>query len=220
MAPRILASIRSLDPLQLGSGCERLLESGVDGLHVDIADGVFVPELTFGPAVVQALSPRATPLLDVHLMVSRPEQYLPVLAEAGAARLSFHLEAGCYPWRICSLARSLGIEVGVALNPATALAALEPVAAAIDFVNLLTTEPDFAGERLLPGSAERVATARGLLPASVRIEVDGGIDAKNAAELTGAGADELVVGRAITGTSDWRRAVDAIRDALGVDSLA
>ena len=219
MRPRILASIRSVDQLQLGAGCERLLDAGVDGLHVDIADGVFGPELTFGPLVVGALLERTTALIDVHLMVSRPEQYLPGLAEAGATRVSFHLEAEPYPWRVCSLARSLGMEVGAAVNPATPLAALEPVASAVDFVNLLTTEIDYAGEQLLPGSAERVAAVRSLLATRVRIEVDGGVNVENIAPLVNAGADELVVGRAITGADDWRRALVELRDLIGFENV-
>jgi ribulose-phosphate 3-epimerase len=215
MRPRILASIRSVDPLQIGDGCRRLLDADVDGLHVDIADGVFVPELTFGPHVVAAVLEDTAALVDVHLMVSRPERYLPELAKAGVIRLSFHLEAEPYPWRVCSLARSLGMEVGVALNPATPLTLVEPVVRAVDFVNLLTTELDFAGERLLPGSAERVAAARTILPAGVRLEVDGGINSGNAAALVHAGADELVVGRAITGPADWGRALAELRDLFG-----
>jgi len=201
---RVLASIRSLDPLELGAGCHRLLEAGVDGLHVDIADGVFVPELTVGPNVVRALAARTAALLDVHLMVAGPEPYIRALAEAGATRVAFHLEAAPYPWRLASLARTLGLGVGIALNPATPLAALEPVIAAIDFVNLLTTELDFDGERLLPGSAERIAAARELLPREIPIQVDGGIDDRNAGDLVAAGADELVVGRALGGAAGAR----------------
>jgi len=201
---RLLASIRPLDPLELGAGCERLLETGVDGLHVDLADGVFAPELTVGPEVVRALAARTAALLDVHLMVAGPEPYVRAVAEAGATRVAFHLEAAPYPWRLASLARSLGLQVGVALNPATAVAALEPVAAAVDFVNLLTTELDLAGERLLPGATERVAAARRLLPPEVWIQVDGGVEADNAAGLVAAGADELVVGRALAGAADAR----------------
>jgi ribulose-phosphate 3-epimerase len=216
---RVLASIRSVDPLALGAACERLLEAGADGLHVDICDGVFVPELTVGPDVARALATRFGPVLDVHLMVMRPEDYLRVLADAGATRVSFHLEAASYPWRLASLARTLGLEAGIALNPVTPIPALEPVARAVDFVNLLTTELDFAGERRLPGALERVAAAHALLPSEVRVEVDGGVDAAAAADLVRAGADELVVGRAITGSGDWHAAVAGLRRAIDIPAV-
>jgi ribulose-phosphate 3-epimerase len=216
---RILASVRSVDPLALGACCDRLLDAGADGLHVDLCDGVFVPELTLGPEVVRALAARVGPVLDVHLMVARPEDYLRVLADAGATRVSFHLEASPYPWRLASLARTLGLEVGIALNPVTPVAALEPVARTADFVNLLTTEVDFAGERLLLGSVERVAAARALLPPEVGVEVDGGVDAASASALVRAGADELVVGRAISCGDDWRAAVAGLRRAIDVPAV-
>jgi ribulose-phosphate 3-epimerase len=211
---RIFASIRAVDPTELGSAAGRLLAAGVDGLHVDIADGVFVPELTFGVAVAQALIQRTGAFLDVHLMVVDPEEYVRLLAQAGITRVSFHLESAPYPWRVCSLARSLQMEVGIAVNPATPLTALEPLGVAVDFVNVLTTEPDFAGERLLPGSIERVRAARRLLPAAVRLEVDGGLDRETVGPFAACGANDFVIGRAIAAADDWPRAVEQVRQVV------
>jgi ribulose-phosphate 3-epimerase len=212
-AVRIYGSIRSVDPTELGPASERLLAAGVDGLHVDLSDGVFVPELGFGPAVARALVERTGAAVEVHLMVVDPERYVRELAEAGVARISFHLEAAPYPWRVCSLARSLGLEVGLAANPATTVEAITTAAPAADFVNLLTSELDYAGERLLPGMVERAFAVRAGLPAQVRLEADGGVDADAARALAGAGVEDIVAGRAITGAPDWSAAVEAFRDA-------
>lgn len=210
---RIYGSIRSVDPAELGASADRLLEAGVDGLHVDIADGVFVPELTFGPTVARALVERTQAPVEVHLMVIDPERYLRDLADAGIARVAFHLEATGYPWRVCSLARSLGLVAGIAANPATPIETVAGVAAAADFVTLLTTEPDLAGEHLLPGSLERVAALSAAIAPGSRLEVDGGVDADAAAGLFAAGARDLVVGRAVTGSEDWEQVVRDVRAA-------
>lgn len=210
---RIYGSIRSVDPVELGASADRLIEAGVDGLHVDIADGVFVPELTFGPAVARALVERTQAPVEVHLMVIDPERYLRDLADAGIARVAFHMEATGYPWRVCSLARSLGLVAGLAANPATPIDALAAVAAAADFVTLLTTEPDLAGEHFLPGSLVRAAALSATLAPSSRLEVDGGVDVDAAAGLVAAGARDIVVGRAVTGSEDWEQAVRRLRAA-------
>jgi ribulose-phosphate 3-epimerase len=209
----IYGSIRSVDPADLGASAERLLEAGVDGIHVDVADGVFVPELTFGPAVARSLVARTRAAVEVHLMVVDPERYLRELADAGIARVAFHVEATGYPWRVCSLARSLGLVVGIAANPATPIGALAAVAEAADYVTLLTTEPDLAGERLLPGSEERVAAVRAALAPESRLEVDGGVDAAAVLRLAAAGAQDFVVGRAVTASEQWEQAVRGLRAA-------
>jgi ribulose-phosphate 3-epimerase len=212
---RLFGSITSADPMSLGDEVGRLTDAGVDGIHVDIADGVFTPDFTFGLRVVRAVAAATSVLVDVHLMCVRPEVQLSQLAGIcdPRMRVAVHIEACAYPWRTISLARQLGLRVGLAVNPATPPESLGALASAVDFVNVLTTDPDFAGERLLPGSAQRVAAARALMPRPVSLQVDGGIRLEVTRDLVAAGADEIVVGRALFAASDTRQAVDAFRTA-------
>lgn len=216
MSVAILASLTAADPGALADAAERLVAAGVDGLHLDIADGRFVPFITFGPQLVRSLRQRLPDaVLDVHLMVERPEEQLDELAAAGATRVAFHVEATRYPWRVVTLARRAGIPVvGVALNPATPLDLLDTVRHDLAFVNLLTTEPDVGGEALLPTTHDRLRRLRGRLGRETRVVVDGGVNAQNLAELVAAGASDVVVGRAITATDDWTLAVRQLRAAL------
>jgi ribulose-phosphate 3-epimerase len=193
----VWASVSTVDLGRLVDVCQALEEAGVDGIHVDVSDGVFAPDLTFGYRVVAALSTRLRIPVEAHLMVTSPEGRLREVADAGAARASFHVEAAPYPWRVIGRARSIGIVVGVAINPVTPLASLEYLLPGVDFVNVLTTEPDDRGERLLPSMDRRVASARALTGGRVSVQVDGGVAEANIAGLSAAGASEFVVGRAL-----------------------
>lgn len=191
------ASVSTVDLGRLVDVCQALEEAGVDGIHVDVSDGVFTPDLTFGYRVVAALSTRLRIPVEVHLMVVNPERRMREVAEAGAARVSFHVEAAAYPWRLIAQGRSMGMAVGVAVNPVTPLASLEYLIPGVDFVNVLTTEPDARGERLLPSMNRRVASARAITGGRVPVQVDGGVIEENIAGLRAAGASEFVVGRAL-----------------------
>lgn len=212
---RILASLTATDPAAYGEAADRLIASGVDGLHIDIADGSFVPYLTVGPGLVAALRRRLSDvLLDVHLMTGRPEAFFEELAAAGADRVAFHAEATRYPWRLVTLARRAGIgEIGLALNPASPLALLDSCSHDLSFVNQLTTEPDVDGERLLPNGPARIADLRAYLGGRAPILVDGGVSVGNIRDLVRAGASDVVVGRAITGAADQVDAVERLRAA-------
>ncbi len=208
---RLFASLTSLGSLALGADARRLVAAGVDGLHVDIADGHFAPFLCFPPAVAWSLRDELGVHVEAHLMVADPETYLRPLAERGVRRIAFHVESTRYPWRVASLARSLLVEIGAAFNPVTSLEVLERLGDAVDYVNVLGADHDFAGDRLLAATPDRVRTARGLVAAGVRVQVDGAVDATNAPSLVRAGGDDLVVGRAVCDAADWSAAVAELR---------
>jgi ribulose-phosphate 3-epimerase len=214
---KILASLTAADPLAVGEAARRLRQAGVDGFHVDLGDGRFVPWLGGSVELVKALA-AAEPLpVSVHLMVEDPEPLLRLLAAAGAVRIGVHLEAVRYPWRLRSQLRRSGAQLGLVLNPMTPLEALEPLAGCADFVSLLTSEPDLDGERFLPGMPARIAAARALLGPTIELEVDGGIDRGAVHSVALAGADVAVVGRELTLSERPAEVVRALAAAaLGV----
>lgn len=211
---KIWASISSIDLGELVDIAQRLEDAGVDGIHVDVSDGVFVPELTFGHRVVAALTSRVSLPVEAHLMVVDPEKHLAAFAGSGARRLSFHVEATQYPWRVAWMVRDLGMQVGVAINPATPSTQLSYLDEAIDFVNILTTEPDFKGEKLLPEMDQRVRQVSTTSSASTTVQVDGAMSAAMLPDFARAGATEFVVGRALVAASDMAAEVVSLRQAF------
>lgn len=210
---KLYASLSAADPLHLGEVVARLERAGIDGLHVDFADGRFTPVLQGGLDLLRAVR-TATPLpISVHLMVEEPEPWLQPLVVAGATRISIHIESAAYPWRLRALAKRFGVEFGLSLNPGTPLAVLEPLRAVPDFVSLLTTEPDEAGEWFLPGMLGRIRSARQAVPGAVDIEIDGGVDAKIWTAAIAEGATAVVVGRSLLNAADWPLAVAEFRAA-------
>lgn len=194
---RIWASITSIDLGELVEVAQRLEEAGVDGIHVDVSDGVFAPDLTFGHRVVSALTSRTSLPVEAHLMVVTPEEQLRVAADAGATRACFHVEGTRYPWRVAGVGRSLGLDIGVAVNPVTPVESLQYLVPLCDYVNVLTTEPDEQGEHLLPAVADRVARVAALGAGGWAVQVDGGVNVENLPPLVAAGATEVVVGRGL-----------------------
>lgn len=208
---RFWASVTTVDLGRLIDVSQALEEAGLDGMHVDVSDGVFTPDLTFGYRVVRALTDRLSIPVEAHLMVVNPEEQLRAVGDAGASRASFHFESTAYPWRVACLARSLGISVGIAFNPATPLGSVGYLGEGIDFVNVLTTEPDNQGQRMLPRMSGRVAEARVSLGTDVVIQVDGGVSTTNIAGLSDAGARDFVVGRALIDQEGLTEALTALR---------
>jgi ribulose-phosphate 3-epimerase len=219
---RVWASVTTADLGRLTETAQILQTSGVDGLHVDLADGVFTPDLTFGARVVAALTSSVDIPVEAHLMVTTPEAQTRAVADAGASRVAFHLESTPYPWRLIHLIRSLGLEVGVAINPVTPAGSLGYLVDAVDLVNILSTEPDGHGEEHLGEIPARVAHVRHLMGAKCSVQVDGGVRTEHVAELVRSGADEFVVGRALVDVDDPTRVMRDLRAAArsGIDELS
>jgi len=190
----IAPSILTADFLHLADELRRA--QGADVWHLDVMDGHFVPNLTFGPLLCAAIAQGVKEPVECHLMVERPSDLLGRYAEAGARRLIVHAEATAHLHRLVAEVHALGCEAGVALNPGTPLAAVEEVRDDLDLLLIMTVDPGFGGQSLLRGQMEKIRRAREILP-GVKIEVDGGIGPANALEVVRAGADILVAGSAV-----------------------
>jgi len=201
MSIKIAASILSADFGRLGEQVRDAETAGADWIHVDVMDGHFVPNMTIGPLVVQALRPITALPLDAHLMIEKPERLIPAFAEAGVDSVTVHVETCPHLHRTICQIKELGIKAGVTLNPATPLVAVEEILPEVDLVLVLSVNPGFGGQSYIPNSTARIARLRNMLDerglTEVELEVDGGIKPHNAAEIAAAGATVLVVGSAI-----------------------
>lgn len=218
-AVSLLASVLSADFGCLAKEVESITHAGVDGIHVDIMDGHFVPNLTLGPQGVQAIR-RATPLpLDVHLMIENPDRWIEHYAAAGASLIYVHAEACVHLHRVLQQIRLANVRVGVAINPATSIRVLEHVFHLIDRVLVMTVNPGFGGQAFLPEMLDKISALRQEIEkrgSAIEIAVDGGIKADTIKRVVDAGATGLVAGSALFGTDDYVGNVRALRAAISV----
>jgi len=207
---RISPSVLSADLGRLREQVEQVIAGGAEWIHVDVMDGRFVPNLTFGAPMIRALRGLTDRPLDVHLMVTHPEQYIAEYAEAGASVFTFHPEATVHVQRHLAAVRERGMQAGLALNPATPLALIEEVVPDLDLVLVMSVNPGYGGQSYLPGATDKIRRVRALLDrhrSRAALEVDGGITTATIAEAWGAGADTFVAGTAVFGATDPAQAV-------------
>ncbi|MEV2280552.1 ribulose-phosphate 3-epimerase [Paenibacillus larvae] len=213
----IAPSILSADFSKLGQEIAEVERGGADWIHVDVMDGHFVPNLTLGPLIVEAIRPHTKLPLDVHLMIENPDQYIPAFAKAGADWISVHVEACRHLHRTLHLIKELGVKAGVVLNPATPLEMVEHVLGDLDMVLLMTVNPGFGGQSFIPTVVPKIKALRVKLLerglGHVLIEVDGGIQEKTASLVVEAGGDVLVAGSAVFGKEDRAEAIRRIKSA-------
>lgn len=197
---KVSPSILSADAAVFGDQVAEAEGAGADYIHVDVMDGHFVPNLTFGPLLVDALRSRTDLPLDVHMMVDAPEQLVPEFAKAGASILTVHAEACQHLHRVVHLVKEHGVRAGVAINPSTPASALEEIIDDLDLVLVMTVNPGFGGQRFIPSVLPKIARVRAMIDGrslSTELEVDGGINEETAAEVVSSGARVLVAGSAI-----------------------
>jgi ribulose-phosphate 3-epimerase len=197
---KLAPSILTADLLRLGEQIAQAEAAGVDYIHVDVMDGHFVPNITFGPLVVEAIRGCTKLPLEVHLMIEEPDQYVPAFAKAGGDILTVHAEACRHLHRTVQLVKEQGVKVGVALNPATPVSAVDEVLPDLDEVLLMTVNPGFGGQKFIPSSVDKIARARAMLDergAKAELGVDGGVNAETIGRIARAGATMLVAGSAV-----------------------
>ncbi|GIN70515.1 ribulose-phosphate 3-epimerase [Bacillus sp. J14TS2] len=215
---KIAPSILSADFTNLGEEIREVEAAGADYIHIDIMDGHFVPNITMGPFIVDAVKTVTNLPLDVHLMIEHPEQYIHEFAQAGADFITVHVEADKHIHRTLQAIRQLGVKSGVVLNPATPVSMIENILEEIDMVLLMTVNPGFGGQAFIEAVLPKIREVKNMIQAKnldIDIEVDGGIDTKTVKMCKDAGANVFVAGSAIFGVTDRKIAIQEIRSSIG-----
>jgi ribulose-phosphate 3-epimerase len=213
----IAPSILSADFTKLGEELKHVENAGADWIHIDVMDGHFVPNITYGPIIVEACK-RATSLpLDVHLMIENPDLSIPDFINAGADYISVHAEACAHLNRTIQMIKEKGVKAGVALNPATPMDSLEWVLEYLDFILVMSVNPGFGGQSFIPNSLEKVKTIKKMITdkgLSTLIQIDGGVSKNTILKIASAGVDSFVAGSAIFGSKDYKETIDTFREKI------